>query len=116
MYRNLYRPLIIIDASLILLIILNFISNSLIKGVLTILIAFFLPGYYFIDIIFEKKPEVPETLVLSIGGSIAVFILIAMYVNFAGIKISLENILNPVIVFVLILGILDLIKILWVKR
>jgi uncharacterized membrane protein len=86
------------------------------KGILTILIAFFLPGYYLVDILFEKKPETPETLVLSVGGSIAIFILVAVYVNFAGISISLENILNPVIVFVLILGILDLIKNLRVRR
>jgi len=119
MYRkftSLFRPLIILDVSLILLIIFNFISNSLIKGIITIFIAFFLPGYYLVDILFEKKPEIPETLVLSIGGSIAIFILIAMYVNFAGMRISLGNILNPAIVFVLILGIFDLIKNLRVKR
>jgi uncharacterized membrane protein len=54
--------------------------------------------------------------VLSIGGGIAIFILIAMYVNFAGMRISLGNILNPAIVFVLILSIFDLIKNLRVKR
>jgi uncharacterized membrane protein len=116
MNRKLYRPLIIIDFSLILLIVLNFISNSLINGIITILVAFFLPGYYLVNILFEKKPEIPETLVLSIGGSIAIFILIAMYVNFAGMRISLGNILNPAIVFVLILGIFDLIRNLRVKR
>ena len=88
----------------------------MIKGIITIFIAFFLPGYYLVNILFKKKPEIPETLVLSIGGGIAIFILIAMYVNFAGMRISLGNILNPAIVFVLILSIFDLIKNLRVKR
>jgi uncharacterized membrane protein len=71
---------------------------------------FFLPGYSIVNILFRKKPEVAEVLVLSVGISISVFILIAMSVHFTGIKISVLNILNPFIIASLILGVLDFLK------
>jgi len=71
---------------------------------------FFLPGYSLVNILFKKKPEIPEILVFSIGTSISIFILIAMSVNFVGVRISVLNILNPVIITGLILGIIDFLK------
>jgi len=107
----LFRFFFVSCISLILLIILNFTSDySLVKGVLSAIIIFFLLGYSLVNILFRKKPEIPETLVLSIGTSVAVFIIIAMGIHLAGIEISVENILNPVAATSFILGLLDLLK------
>jgi len=108
---DLLRFLIVSGLSLILLIVLNFTSDySLIKSILILIIMFFLPGYSLVNILFEKKPEIPEILILSIGISIGIFILISMGVHFAGIRISVLNILNPVAIASLILGLFDLLK------
>jgi uncharacterized membrane protein len=105
------KPLFVSGLSLILLIILNFsLDYILVKNILIIIIMFFLPGYSIVNILFEKKPEIPEILVLSVGTSIGIFILIAMGVNFAGQNISVLNILNPVAITSLILGLLYLLK------
>lgn len=71
---------------------------------------FFLPGYSVVNILFNKRPEIPEILVLSVTASISIFILIAMGVHFAGVRISVLNILYPVITLNLLLGLLDLFK------
>ena len=97
--------------SLALLIVLNFAPNHFfIKSILVFIIMFFFPGYSLVNILFEKNPEIPEILVLSVGISIGVFILIAMGVHLAGIRISVLNILNPVIVTSLILSLLCFLK------
>ena len=107
---GLLRFLFTSGLSLILLIVLNFTSDYSLANILILIIMFFLPGYSLVNILFEKNPEIPEILVLSIGTSIGVFILIAMGVHLAGIRISVVNILNPVAITSLILSLLDLLK------
>jgi uncharacterized membrane protein len=99
-----------VSGLLIILLISLTSTYYLIKGALILIIVFFLPGYSVVNIVFNKKPQVPEILVLSVATSISVFILIAMGVNFSGARISFPNILYPVITLSLILCVLDLLK------
>ncbi len=108
---GLFRFLFVGGLSLILLIIINSTSDYyLAKGILALPFMFFLPGYSLVKILFEKRSEIPEILVMSIGISISLFILIAMCVHFTGTRISVENILNPVVITSLILAILYLFR------
>ena len=110
-FWSLIRFFFVIGLPLILLFSLNFTSNYfLAKGILVLTIMFFLPGYSLVNILFEKKLEIPEILVLSVATSIGVFILFAMSVHFSGSRISVLNILYPVVILSLILGLLDLLK------
>jgi len=110
-FWGLIRFFFVVGLSLILLFSLNFSSNySSIKSILILIIMFFLPGYSVVNIVFYKKIEIPEILVLSVATSISVFILIAMSVHFSGLRISVLNILYPVVILSLILGLLDLLK------
>ena len=108
---GLFRLLLIISLSLIFLIVLNFTSGYfLLKSLLILVIMFFLPGYFLINILFKKRPETSEFFVLSVGISIGIFILVAMGIHFAGVRINVLNILNLVIIASLILGLLDSFK------
>ncbi len=108
-FGDLLRFFFVIGLSLILLISLNFTINYFLSA-LTLIIMFFLPGYSIVNILFNKKGDIPEIFVLSVATSISIFILIAMGVHFIGIRISVSNILYPVIILSLILGILDFLK------
>jgi uncharacterized membrane protein len=110
-FLDLFKLLFVGSLSLILLIVLNFTSDfSLVKSILSLIIIFFLPGYSLVNILYEKKLSIPDIFILSIGISISIFILIAMVVNLAGIRINTINVLNSIAIANLILGELDFLK------
>ncbi len=110
-FWGLIKFFFVIGLPFFLLFSLNFTPDySLTNGILTLIIMFFLPGYSIVNILFNKNFEIPEILVLSMATSISVFILFAMSVHFSGSEISVLNILHPVIILSLILGLLNLFK------
>ena len=110
-FLGLFKLLFISSLSLIVLIVLNFTPDySAVKSVLALVIIFLLPGYSLINILYEKKLDIPEFFILNIGISISIFILVSMGVSLTGMRINTINILNSVAVANLILGELDFLK------
>lgn len=105
--NSLYKILSVIILVAVMSLLVNFsfqsIFLSIIKTIFVYLFIFFLPGYFFVNLLFEKELKISETLVLSIGASICLTILSGMIVHFLGIRISIANILNFLSILTIIL-------------
>jgi uncharacterized membrane protein len=109
--HKIYSPIFLI---FIMLFLINFnfqnIIYTIIKTLFVYLFIFFLPGYLFVNLFFERELKLPEIFVFSVGASISLTILCGMIINFLGIGISIANILNFVSILALIFSLLILIK------
>jgi uncharacterized membrane protein len=100
-------------AWVLILIILLFPSNIILRIILGIPFLLFVPGYTLLAALFTKKKEMGgiERLALSLGLSVAVVSLIGFILNYTPWGIRLEPILYSVASFILITSLIA-----WLRR
>ncbi|MBD3155593.1 MAG: hypothetical protein GF368_02970 [Candidatus Aenigmarchaeota archaeon] len=112
MSRGLKKIILLYLVLILSLILINLkISSPVISGIrafLALSLATFLPGYLFTLFFLGKNAETSERLVISISLSISLVILLGVLIHLLGIRISVQNILNPLwfIVSISVIGLL----------
>ncbi|XRP97091.1 DUF1616 domain-containing protein [Methanocaldococcus sp. 16A] len=100
--------IVVIGLSLLLLFVIEYYPDSIVRKGLGMAFVIFFPGYVFINALFPKKKELDniERLALSFGLSIAIVPLIGLILNYTPWGIRLIPILVSLTIFNLIFGIL----------
>jgi len=109
-----YRFLLITIFLILFFTFLNIPIDNLIfytgKIILTLIFAFFFPGYCLIYLLFGEKLQTLDMSILSIVLSIVLFILSSMVIHLAGFEITVFNILNLLLLVTFVLILLNFLK------
>jgi uncharacterized membrane protein len=94
--------------SLVLLLIVHFLSHNFLRVVLGIPLVLFFPGYVMTIALFPRKEGVDfvQRIAISFGASIAMVVMTGLIVNFTPFGLRLEPLLWSLIIIILILSII----------
>ncbi|XRO75826.1 DUF1616 domain-containing protein [Methanocaldococcus sp. 28A] len=100
--------IVVIGLSLLLLFVIKYYPDIILRKGLGMAFVIFFPGYVFINVLFPKNKELDniERLALSFGLSIAIVPLIGLILNYTSWGLRLIPILVSLTIFNLIFGIL----------